>query len=1049
MHHLMLQRMRLSLVFMLLLAPLAGRCDSIEAHGAYRVAIKVTPRLGAFDADLFKESRNRACIADRATTTRMRWDEYRKVLDKVAAPLDYQLPNEELTRSAAALFKMPAWDILTTNLPGKEPDCNYGVRHVMVAVLMPGDETPQSCEFALNGEVGKAIPQRGKGFCAIHAALASNAETPVKIKVKPPGGNAVLLDGRVPEDVLIVSLGDSFASGEGNPDAPKQWKTVQDLENPGQPPQSVLVPAVWMDPWCHRSAYAGPIRAGMKMIRQPGTVTNARYRSALEAGALTMVSFACSGGKLSDSLLGSYTGVRLREAVMKERQIDAYTGKDPVLDSVVAMQPQIEQLHTFLRTQAGSPERKKGSIDLLMLSGGGNDVLFGPMMVGLMLQNLATEEKKQKLLAALEQRFQAVQRDYNRFADTFRNNVFRLNGDEYAVRSIVSVPYPDFASKPGGSCTNSDMDSIGNLPLEDAGWAAGVAQMSFSRKELEFVRGSVLRRLNGMIVDTARTYGWHTVDVSKYGGEPVAQHGWCRPGGKPYYASQQRWFRAPHDSVGLQSNLKGSFHPTWEFNEKIVGNQIAADFAAAVNAEPVPQNVRVEPVYLADGVKLTSALPAVSFAGPGADAVCQRVYLAGKGEPAAQLRTDCMTQASLQPGAHGTVVELVREARHRDYHREYARASLGKFRVDAKPPTLECRSGAGQALPCDRLAGWSRERQLTVRATDADAGVETLSLAVTGPASQRWEVPVTRDAAGALEGVIEFPEDGRYTVTACAIDRVKNQTGAGDACGVRFSHGVDATPLSPLSLQAYGSEWLDSAAPPDGIPVVPVFGAVSRGAMLRVQFGNDISGLSASADCPLISEAGCLHALDAPAAYWQKKLVSNRYADGAGNTSTVNYALVRIPRFQAGKKPRSADEWQDAAAADELVQGLRTALWIEPGLARLVATQAGGTNSDVAMLLSDTSTQAARKDAARAILGVAAQRNLLALWLNTVHGYQYAEAEVEPGATDLCEAGAGNAPAPLLAYQALRMQTRCALKNLAAVAAPEPLAGTGGQGGNR
>lgn len=1044
------RKLGLLAVFFCLLAPQAGRCDYLVAEGEYRIAVRVTPRLGAFDADLFKEARNEGCAPAGASGGKMGWEDYRQLLDKQTPPLDYQLPDAGLSAGAAALFRIPGWDILTTKLPGKAADCNYGARRVLITVLAPGGATPQSCEFSLPDQIGNTRPQRGAGFCAVQATLASNAETPVRIKIKMPGSDAVQLNSKVPEDVLIVSLGDSFASGEGNPDAPKRYEQVQDTSEVGMPPKSVFVPAVWMDPWCHRSAYAGPLRAGLKLLRQPDSVANARYRQALAAGALTVVSFACSGGKLSDSLLGSYAGVRLRKDVMKERSVKEYTGKDAVLDTDVTMQPQIEQLHTFLGTQRTARERRKTSIDLLLLSGGGNDVLFGPMMVGLMLKNLASEEKKQKLAVALEHRFDALRKDYHRFADTFRNNVFRMNNDEYAVRSIVSVPYPDFASQSdSASCTRSDMGDVQDLQAEDIGLATGVSQLLFSRKELEFVRTAVLKRLNGMIVETAGTYGWRTLNVSRYGADVVNRHGWCRPGGKPFYAGQQRWFRAPQDSAALQANLNGSYHPSWEYNEKIVGSQAAAEFAAAVDAEPDGRSIVLEPASRAGAVLLTSARPVLRYAGTFADGVCQKIYIDGQTVPLAELGgSGCMRQPAAPLGGHGASFELVRDARNVNYQRQYARAALGTIRVDALPPVLECRSGAGAWSACGSFAGWTRERQLRVRAVDADAGVESLVLGVTGPATQRWEVPVSRSADGALEGMIDFPEDGVYTVAACAVDRVKNQTGAGGACEVRFGYGLDTKPLSPLSLTAYDVDWLDNAAPAASVPVIPVFVAVGRGAMVRVQFEGDLSGAAAAPDCPLIAEGACLHALDAPAAYWQKKVISKSYADGAGNTSTFSYAMVRIPRYQAGKQPRSADDWQADAAADELVQGLRTALWIEPGLARLVAAQAGG-SGEVDAVLSDASTQAARKSAASAILAMPGQRALLTQWLNIVHGYQYAEAEVAPGAAELCAANAGTAPERVYAYRALQMQTRCALTSLAAVPPPEQASGAGGQGGAR
>ena len=81
------------------------------------------------------------------------------------------------------------------------------------------------------------------------------------------------------QDWLIVSLGDSVASGEGNPDVPggtsAQWEKKQ----------------------CHRSSYAGPARAA------------AQIENADPKTSVTFVHLACSGARIDVGLLGPYSGI--------------------------------------------------------------------------------------------------------------------------------------------------------------------------------------------------------------------------------------------------------------------------------------------------------------------------------------------------------------------------------------------------------------------------------------------------------------------------------------------------------------------------------------------------------------------------------------------------------------------------------------------------------------------------------------------------------------------------------------------------------------------
>lgn len=102
-------------------------------------------------------------------------------------------------------------------------------------------------------------------------------------------------------DFLIVSIGDSVASGEGNPDVP-------------------FVPR-WQNRQCHRSALAGPARAA-RIIEDMD-----------ERSSVTFVHLACSGATTLVGLLGPYEGqepgallppqVTELERLAGDREIDA------------------------------------------------------------------------------------------------------------------------------------------------------------------------------------------------------------------------------------------------------------------------------------------------------------------------------------------------------------------------------------------------------------------------------------------------------------------------------------------------------------------------------------------------------------------------------------------------------------------------------------------------------------------------------------------------------------------------------------------------------
>lgn len=122
-------------------------------------------------------------------------------------------------------------------------------------------------------------------------------------------------------DLLVVTIGDSVSSGEGNPDGP-----------------SVINPR-WLERRCHRSMRSGAAQAAL----------------GLEAGsprsAVTLLALGCSGATVPRGLLGPYRGIEPNRRL----------GELP---------PQLDELAAL---QARRP------IDAVLVSVGANDAHFGPV----------------------------------------------------------------------------------------------------------------------------------------------------------------------------------------------------------------------------------------------------------------------------------------------------------------------------------------------------------------------------------------------------------------------------------------------------------------------------------------------------------------------------------------------------------------------------------------------------------------------------------------------------------------------------------------------
>jgi len=277
------------------------------------------------------------------------------------------------------------------------------------------------------------------------------ANSGVSVTVKLPDGRELAERDVVVEDLFIVAVGDSFASGESNPDRPVQFSadremvydpkllrdevaskdldkkapalgsttpgfglaSQEDQYNPKVLPRRYMddeaaerfyklnspefragfdkAAAHWLSRDCHRSQYGYPFRVGIELSLEN------RHRS------ITFASFTCSGAEIVHGLFG---------------EMDAREGfSDPANAKVRAQFDQLSDLicrgGAAARTQSASytipdfslgssqistqrinkqwcpPQSRKRPIDLVMMSVGGNDVGFGALAAYAMTESAA------------------------------------------------------------------------------------------------------------------------------------------------------------------------------------------------------------------------------------------------------------------------------------------------------------------------------------------------------------------------------------------------------------------------------------------------------------------------------------------------------------------------------------------------------------------------------------------------------------------------------------------------------------------------------------
>lgn len=266
------------------------------------------------------------------------------------------------------------------------------------------------------------------------------AQSGVSVTVKLPDGRELVDREVVVEDLFIVALGDSFASGESNPDRPVQFSpsrqmvydpnllreevaatvdmkqpnlgsvtpgfglaSKDDQYDPKVLPRRYLddeaadrfyklsspefkaafdkAAARWLSPDCHRSQYGYPFRVGIELALEN------RHRS------VTLASFTCSGAEVSEGLfleLDAREGFSDQSSTKVRAQFDQLA--DLICRGGVAARSQSASYMLPLWAPGSTqiemrriikswcpPQLRKRPIDLVLMSVGGNDVGFGAL----------------------------------------------------------------------------------------------------------------------------------------------------------------------------------------------------------------------------------------------------------------------------------------------------------------------------------------------------------------------------------------------------------------------------------------------------------------------------------------------------------------------------------------------------------------------------------------------------------------------------------------------------------------------------------------------
>jgi hypothetical protein len=436
-------------------------------------------------------------------------------------------------------------------------------------------------------------------------AVTLPCDTPVQLEVPYPGGAWIKVEigglqvaetfARV-TDLFIVGMGDSFASGEGNPDVPVRFSPdrtadygagANKVSLSGYPARIGDWKAVgerafidenarWLDQACHRSLYSHQLRAALQL-----SVEDPRR-------AVTFVGVGCSGAETVFGLFLRYKGHEWvpnppelsQVSAVAEAQCAGRAAPDYELPEAYHMNGRIPDLQGGLVLKKCDPERAR-KIDLVMLSVGGNDIGFSRLVANAVLSDSSLLRKlggwfghvhgfaeAGPMVDALEHRLKAVNRAVH----------YLLHVPWPESDRVILTGYPPMALLEDGSSVCPDGQSGMNV-LPDF----------FLSEEKAREGNAVAERLHALMQDASKQHRWTLVEAHRAafrgrglcGGnpdtpwtmadelrlprkvegvwEPYSPADW-RP-----YASRQRWFRTPNDAF-----MTGNFHVSQTVLQKVM-----------------------------------------------------------------------------------------------------------------------------------------------------------------------------------------------------------------------------------------------------------------------------------------------------------------------------------------------------------------------------------------------------------------------------------------------------------------------------------------------
>ncbi len=519
---------------------------------------------------------------------------------------EHALQRDDRDGWAASMFRKTCWSNNRFNCSAYDDYINPTHHAVLARIKGIDDASTLSCTW-LSAPRGDAKNPRGD-------AITQPCSEPARFVVPYPGGTIVTVEigGREiaradikVRDILVAGMGDSFASGEGNPDMPVRFSRERTADYStiglygslkGYPARIgpwrelgdkafIKENARWLDQACHRSLYSEQMRTALQLaIEDP-------HR------AVTFVGVSCAGAEITDGLFLRYKGNEWVPNPPRFSQLsavaEAQCGNNKTeavnLPDAYYQNGAVPELRDIIMRKC--PQDVARKIDLVLLSIGGNDIGFSRLVANTVLSNESLLRELGGWLGEIHSDAEAT--------SALENLGPRYKALNRAIHALLYVPweesdrillvaYPGLALQGDGSelCAsgNAGMDVVPDFQLDRTRLKLG---MWFADK------------LNRQMRDSSNEFGWTFVETHRraFIGRSICaglsvqgvsevddlrlprkiDGMWTpyNPADYQPYAARQRWFRTPNDAF-----MTGNFHAAAGFLAKYLKIEPFAPFQA-------------------------------------------------------------------------------------------------------------------------------------------------------------------------------------------------------------------------------------------------------------------------------------------------------------------------------------------------------------------------------------------------------------------------------------------------------------------------------------